>query len=174
MTTAILVIDMQVALLNGAFDASQVIENAAQLVHRGHESGSPVIYVQHNHASFEPMMKGSPGWEIHESLKPLPSDQVVEKEASDAFYGTNLATLLRDRQVTEVVLCGMMTEYCVDATARSALSHEFDVVLAGDAHTTGDSLLKASEIIAHHNAVLPNVVHPTRRIRVVPSAEIAL
>jgi nicotinamidase-related amidase len=174
MTRAILVIDMQAALLEGAFRAPKVIENAAGLIDRARKEGTSVIYVQHNHATFEPMMKGNPGWEIHELLTPLASDQVVEKEASDAFYGTDLAETLRDGNVTEVVICGMMTEYCVDATARSALSNEFDVILASDAHTTGDSLLKAPEIIAHHNAVLPNVVHPTRRVRVMRSEEIAL
>jgi len=174
MTTAILVIDMQAALLEGAFQASAVIDNAAGLIDRARYAGIPVIYVQHNHASFAPMMKGNPGWQIHELLKPLPSERVIEKEASDAFYGTGLAEALRNGNITELVICGMMTEYCVDATARAALSNGFDVILAGDAHTTGDSRLKASEIIAHHNAVLPNVVHPTRRIRVVCSGEIVL
>lgn len=173
MNIGLLVIDMQRALLEGAFQASVVLDNVADLTRRARAAGAPVVYVQHNHASFEPLKKGNPGWEIHPRLEPQPGDLVLEKEASDAFYGTDLASTLRDHGISELVVCGMMTEYCVDASARSALSHDFDVILASDAHTTGDSRLDASEIIAHHNALLPNVVHPTRRIRTQASSEIS-
>ena len=98
----------------------------------------------------------------------------MEKEASDAFYKTRLAKLLRELGVKTVMLAGMQTEYCVDATARSALSHEFDVVLLSDCHTTGDSTLAAEQIIDHHNALLPNVVHPSATLRAIASTEVAL
>lgn len=173
MTIGLLVIDMQRALLEGAFQASAVLDNVADLIRRARAASAPVVYIQHNHASFEPLKKGNPGWEIHPKLEPQPGDLVVEKEASDAFYGTDLASALRDHGIAEVVVCGMMTEYCVDASARSALSHDFDVILASDAHTTGDSGLEASQIIAHHNALLPNVVHPSRRIRTQPSFRVS-
>ena len=172
MPAALLIVDLQNALLRGAFQEDAVIENVRSLIASARASKALVVYVQHNHASFKPMMKGNPGWEIHSLLKPTPNDLRLEKEASDAFYGTSLEAELRDRGITRIVLCGMMTEYCIDTTARSALSHGFDVTLAGDAHTTGDSTLRAADIIAHHNAALPNVVHPTRSIGVLQSAEI--
>ena len=64
----------------------------------------------------------------------------------------------------------MQSEYCVDTTCRSALSRDFDVTLASDAHTTGGPA--AALVIAHHNAVLPNVAHPSRRIIACASAAI--
>ncbi|MEM8766556.1 MAG: cysteine hydrolase family protein [Pseudomonadota bacterium] len=173
MTTALLVVDMQVALVKGAFNEQDVLNHAQQLISLARAASAPVIFVQHCHASFEPMKKGSAGWEVHPQLEPQATDLRLEKEASDAFYGTSLAETLRERGVTQVVICGMMTEFCVDATARSALSHDFDVILARDAHTTGDSTLSAAEIIAHHNSVLPAVVHPSKRIKALPSSEVA-
>jgi len=173
MPAALLIVDMQKALLKGAFQEDAVVGNVRHLIDSARASGAPVVYIQHNHATFEPMMKGNPGWEIHPRLTPKPTDLRLEKEASDAFYGTRLATGLRELGITRIVLCGMMTEYCVDTTARSALSHDFDVTLASDAHTTGDSTLRAEEIISHHNSALPNVVHPTRSIVVLPSNGIA-
>ena len=173
MTTALLIVDMQVALLKGAFREPDVLSNAQAIIRLAREEKAPVVYVQHNHASFEPMMKGSSGWEVHPKLEPQPSDIRVEKEASDAFYGTGLASTLRKLNVSRVVICGLMTEFCVDATARSALSHDFDVTLVSDAHTTGDSTLAASQIIEHHNSALPNVVHPSRKITAIPSSEVS-
>jgi nicotinamidase-related amidase len=69
------------------------------------------------------------------------------------------------------VLGGVATDYCVDATARSALSHGFDVDLLDDGHTTLDDEtgLAASQIIAHHNAVLAASTHPGGRLRLIAS-----
>lgn len=170
--SALLIVDMQVALVAGAYGEDAVLTNVQQLIAHARAAGASIIFIQHNHASFEPMMKGNAGWKIHPRLTPEPTDIRIEKEASDAFYGTDLASLLKDLGVNTIVLCGMMTEYCVDASARSALSHDFDVTLVSDAHTTGDSTLTAAEIIAHHNSALPNVVHPTRGIIAMPCAEV--
>lgn len=169
---ALIVIDMQTALVTGAFREQEVLQRLGLLAGRCRSAKVPVVFIQHNHASFEPLMKGRPGWQIHSALAPEPGDLVVEKEASDAFYGTELGPILRRLGVDIVMLTGMQTEYCVDATARSALSHEFNVLLISDCHTTGDSALTAEQIVMHHNTTLPNVVHPSAVLRALPSAEV--
>jgi nicotinamidase-related amidase len=118
------------------------------------------------------MMRGAPGCRIHPDIEPKAGDHVLEKKASDAFYETGLKELLHGLNVRTIVLAGMQTEFCVDATVRSALSHEFDVVLLSDCHTTGDSTLPAEQIIAHHNSLLPRVVHPKASVRTVSSSGI--
>ena len=170
---ALIIIDMQIALVTGAFREQEVLERIGHLAERCRAAKVPVIYIQHNHASFEPMMKDQPGWKIHPAIAPQSSDTVIEKQASDAFYRTQLKNTLRSLDIDTVLVTGMQTEYCVDATARSALSHEFNVLLISDCHTTGNAVLTAEQIIAHHNATLPNVVHPSSAIRAVPCAEVA-
>ena len=68
---------------------------------------------------------------------------------------------------------GLQTEFCVDASCRSALNHGYDVTLISDAHTTGDAVLKASDTIAHHNYTLQNLAHPYRSITLRASTDIA-
>lgn len=169
---ALLIIDMQAALVAGAYREREVLDGIAALAERMRAAGRCVLFVQHNHATFKPLMKGEPGWKVHPDLAPHDTDIIIEKTASDAFYRTGLADTLRRRRVDTVLITGMQTEYCVDTTARSALIHGFDVVVVSDCHTTGDSRLRAGQIIDHHNETLGHVVHPTRSIRALPHVKI--
>jgi nicotinamidase-related amidase len=118
------------------------------------------------------MKKGAAGWRIHPGVKPEPGELVIEKTASDGFYDTSLQSELDHFGVKRLIICGLQTEFCVDATCRAALSRGFEVVLAADGHTTTNALLPAEVAVRHHNRALANLAHPHQRIAVVPSAEI--
>ena len=163
---------MQVALVTGAHRENEVLEAVNLAIRNARCANVPIIFIQHNHAAFAPMMKGSEGWEIHAALDREVDDLIIEKEASDAFYGTELEKRLVGLGVSIVVISGMQSEYCVDATCRAALSRDLDVVLIADGHTTGPSYLPASDIVAHHNVVLANLAHPRVKLSAIPAAEI--
>jgi nicotinamidase-related amidase len=169
---ALVIIDMQEALVAGAYREREVLEGIRAVAHRTRTARAPVIYVQHNHATVKPLMKGEPGWQIHHHITPKAGDIIIEKTASDAFYRTELESTLRELGASTILLTGMQTEYCVDTTARAALSHGFDVVLLSDCHTTGDSYLSAEQVVAHHNALLANLAHPSHHIRVIPTTRL--
>jgi nicotinamidase-related amidase len=169
---AALVIDVQVGLVAGAYAEKEVLENINRTIRRVREENGVVVFIQHCHATYEPMMKGNPGWKLHPSLDVKDDNLFVEKGASDSFYETTLADELRDNDVEHVFVAGLQTEFCVDATCRSALSRGYSVTLVSDAHTTGDSHLSAAAIIDHHNKVLSNLAHPKRQIEVKASNEI--
>ncbi|KRE92527.1 hypothetical protein ASG87_01035 [Frateuria sp. Soil773] len=162
---ALVVIDMQAALVEGAYLADDMLARHVALIAKARAAQVPVVYVQHDHATWAELKRGTPGWKIHPDIAPASGDAIVEKTASDAFYETPLRSILAEKGVGTLAVTGMQTECCVDTTARSALSQGFDVMLVGDCHSTSDSDMSAAQIIAHHNALLPNVVHPTHRIR---------
>ena len=169
---AIVVIDMQVALMKGAYREAETLEAVNRVIDGARAEGVPVVFVQHNHAAYDPLKKGAPGWAIHSSLHKTAADEVVEKTASDAFFETRLESVLSGADVSEIVVGGLQTEYCVDATCRAALSRGFDVTLIADGHTTGNAHLPAEDIIAHHNLTLANLAHPTSSVTVTPAHEI--
>lgn len=180
--TALLVIDMQCAMLGSEPEdqpaphrADEVIANTAAMLERARAAGASVVFVRHVEDEYPPMSPGHPGFEVHGAIAPLPGEPVVDKRACDAFCGTPLADLLAERGVTHVAMCGLQTEMCVDSTSRSAVHRGLNVTLAGDAHSTWDakSGLTAEQIVAHHNATLGGIPHPTAGVTVVPSAEIA-
>ena len=118
--TALLVIDAQVSILDdsNAYRAPETLARIADLLDRARTAGTPVIFIQHDHDRYEPMMPGAPGWQIHPAVAPHPGETVVRKRAADAFFGTELRAKLDDRAVTRLVVTGCETQYCVDATVR--------------------------------------------------------
>ena len=180
--TALVVIDVQVAIMDGpepgadpAYRRDEVLVKVGELLAKARAAGTPVIHVQHEHASFPPMRAGAAGWQIHPAAAPHDGEPIVHKRAADAFYGTSLRAELDRLGVTRLVLAGAESDCCVDTTARRALSLDYDVVLAADAHTTyaGNGVLSAEQIVAHHNAMLANLPHPKHEILVRPTSEIA-
>ena len=170
---ALLVIDMQLGLVTGAHAENETLRNVNAVIRKARSASAAVAFIQHNHASFEPLMKGGNGWHIHPALEVEDHDIFIEKEASDAFYQTDLEARLKALDVSTVVVTGMQTEYCVDATCRSALSKDLDVVLVTNGHTTGPSHLSAAEIIEHHNIILANLAHPTAVLRAISAADVS-
>ena len=76
---------------------------------------------------------------------------VVEKHQYDAFHGTELEKLLRDRGVERVVVTGVATHLCCETTARSAFVRGFEVTFPVDGTATYDE--------QHHLATLLNLAH---------------
>lgn len=172
MRTALLVIDMQIALTDMAYQAKEVLACVSGLIRRARAAGVPVIHVQHDHASWAPLTAGAPTWEIHPEVAPAPGEVVIGKTASDAFHDTPLGAALERCGADHLVVTGMQTEYCVDTTCRRAISLGYDVTLVADGHTTRDGLMPASEIIRYHNAVLAGLAHPHHRVTVVPGHDV--
>ncbi|MFI4935478.1 MAG: isochorismatase family protein [Caulobacterales bacterium] len=170
--TALLVIDVQSAIVESAYRRDAVLAAIAAMAERARAAGAAVIYLQHCHHSYPALVKGAEGWAIHPAVAPKAGDVVVEKRASDGFDDTVLAEELARLGVQRLVICGLQTEFCVDATARAAFSRGFEVVLASDAHTTGDAVTPAETTIRHHNYALGGLAHPERKIAVVESAAV--
>jgi nicotinamidase-related amidase len=174
---ALLVIDVQVAMIDDdppPHRHDEVLANIRAVIDKARAARTPVIYVQHEHATYAPMKRDAPGWQIHPTIAPLPGDRIVYKKASDSFYGTPLRSQLDALGITDLVIAGLQTELCVDTTCRRAISLDYDVTLVADGHTTWDSGdLTAVQLIAHTNAALANLAHPTHTIVTKPAAEIA-
>ncbi|WP_249018833.1 isochorismatase family protein [Conexibacter sp. S30A1] len=78
------------------------------------------------------------GWSLYFAAQERRTEQVIRKSIDDGFGGTELASILTAHRVRSVAVCGVLSEMCVSATARSAMNLGWDVVLAHDAHATYD------------------------------------
>ncbi len=172
--TALLVIDMQHGLINGAFRETQTLNNIATLIAQARSAAIPIVYMQHETEHYPPLNYGAETWQIHPMVAPDDGDIVLRKHAADSFYRTPLMQELNDRDVRHLIVTGMQTEMCVDTTCRAAISHGYNVTLVADAHTTGNNaVIDAAQTIAYTNATLADLAHPDHPIRVQATSEIA-
>jgi nicotinamidase-related amidase len=159
MPTALIIIDVQQALCSGpaaVAEAARTISNINGLARRARAAGAPVIVVQHEDGG--ELAHGSAGWQLAAGLVCSADDTLLRKRGSDAFHQTDLQSMLKTRHVSQLVICGMQTEFCVESTVRRALAQGYPVILAADGHTTTDNqVLPATQIVAHHNATLGNL-----------------
>ncbi|WP_248742139.1 MULTISPECIES: cysteine hydrolase family protein [unclassified Pseudomonas] len=176
MTTALLIIDVQRALCTGEYechDIKRVIDTINGLSARARKAGVTVVLIQHNEKD-SPLAHGAEGWQLADGLNTAPSDLHVDKTANDSFYQTNLQKLIPREDFDRLVICGLQTDYCVNATVRQAHQLGYDVELAADAHSTVDNgNMSAEDIITEHNKDWAHLTGSVARIDVKPAAEIA-
>jgi nicotinamidase-related amidase len=170
MKSALLIIDVQQGLCEGegqAFDSAAVIARINSVAQKVRQAGLPVIFIQHESGPGY-LEHGTPAWQLAKGLQTQPGDVFVRKTTPDSFLRTDLQQLLQSHDVTEVVICGMHTEFCVDTTTRRALALGYPVLLVEDGHTSaGNAVLTAPQVIAHHNATLTNISSFGPRVRTV-------
>lgn len=171
---ALLVIDMQVGLFEGApprYDADGVIRRINEITNVVRAIGGIVIFIQHEDPGS--LLEGSEGWEILPVLERTDTDLLVRKQACDSFYETELSDLLEHHGVRKIIVTGCATDFCVDTTIRSAASRNYEVVVVADAHTTRDrSHLDAESIIIHHNWMWRNLILPRSEVKVLPETSV--
>ena len=173
MKQALLLIDIQNDYFAGGKcelrEPLKALSHIGQVLHKFRESGAAVIHVQHigiNEGSTA-FLPGTQGAEIHERLTPRESEPVVVKHAPSSFYNTNLLELLRERGITDLVVCGMMSHMCIDTTVRACKDHGLKVTLLEDACATkdlafGDEVIPAETVhrtfMAALNGMFANVI----------------
>jgi nicotinamidase-related amidase len=171
---ALLVIDMQHASVSGTdkHDIRAVEQRINVLARRIRERDGRVVFVQHDGNASEGLEPLSDGWQVTSALRTEPNDLFVRKTLNDAFAHTTLDTQLRELGVDHVIVCGWATDFCVDATVRSAVSRDFHVTVAADCHTLSDRPhLKAGQVIEHHNWLWSNLLS-RRLVCVKPASQI--
>ena len=118
----------------------------------------PLVHIQHLAArpGAPFFLPDTEGVRIHPNVEPLPGEVVIQKNFPNSFRNTILLDHLREKQVKKLVVCGMMTHMCVDATVRAAFDHGLEVTVIHDACATralafGDQTIPAAQV---HGAFL--------------------
>jgi nicotinamidase-related amidase len=147
-TAALIVIDQQKGIvgLPTVHPTAEIVARSAQLARAFRERDLPVVLVNVSAAApgrteAGPRKFSFPAdWtELVPELEQHPGDHIVTKQRPGAFIGTSLDETLRQRGVTQVFLTGVATSVGVEATARSAFDHGYNVVFVVDAMTDRDA-----------------------------------
>ncbi len=164
-TTALLIIDMQKGSfteITPRFDADGVVTRINELSSIARDLDVPVICIQHDGTGTGEFEKNSSEWENLDALLIEPSDILIDKYANDVFYKSNLQNTLSKLAISQLLITGCATDFCVESTVQSALTKEYDVIVVEDGHTTGDRPhMTAGEVIKHYNWVWQHMI-PTQ------------
>ncbi len=149
----LMVIDMQNTLVeSGPFNIENVVDNISSLIKNARSQGIEVIYIQHDDGVGSDLEDGTYGWEIYKTLLPHPDEKVFKKYYNSAFYKTDLHAYLQSKDIKTIVLTGMQTEYCIDATLRSAFDLCYEIRIPENTNTTFDNeFLSGDKLFQYHN-----------------------
>jgi nicotinamidase-related amidase len=172
--TALLVIDVQNDVVEGAHNRDGVIANINTLVDKARGAGVPVVWVQHNDP--RNLVRDSDGWQYVPELKRDDSEPLVHKQYGDSFEDTDLEDILAQHQVGRLVVTGAQTDACIRSTLHGAIARGYDATLVSDAHTTEDlseyGAPTPDKVIAHTNIYWDWQRAPGREGNVVPTESV--
>jgi nicotinamidase-related amidase len=150
--TAVLVVDVQTGVVEGAHDRDAVVANVGTVVEKARAEGVPVVWVQH---SDDELARGSDEWRIVPELSPGEDEPLVEKNYGDSFEDTKLEAVLSGLGVGRLIVAGAQTDACIRSTLHGAFVRGYDTTLVSDAHTTEDQTPWGApppdQVIAHTN-----------------------
>lgn len=141
---ALLVIDVQNDYFQGGkmelFQAEQALQQINALEDYFIQTQQPIIYIQHifegENAPF--FQAGTHGVELSTGLKLKKDSTIVKKQFPNSFFQTELKAILEKLAIEKLVISGMMTHMCVDATSRAAAEFGYQPVIISDATATRD------------------------------------
>jgi nicotinamidase-related amidase len=172
--TALLVVDVQNAVVDGNHERDSVVANVGSLVEKARRERVPVVWVQH---SDEHIVRGSDGWLIVPELTPDDDEPLVEKNYGDSFEDTTLETVLSGLGVGSLVVVGAQTDACIRSTLHGAFARGYDAILVSDAHTTEDQTEwgapPPAQVIAHTNLYWTYQTAPGRTAGTVETKDVS-
>ncbi len=122
--SALIVVDVQVGVMDNAWEPPRVISNVARAVERARMQGVPVIWVQH---SDKQLSFGSPEWQWVPELVRTEDEPLIHKQFESSFENTKLEEELATRGVSHIVFAGAAPNWCIRATAYGALDRGYDL-----------------------------------------------
>ncbi|MCX5316776.1 isochorismatase family protein [Streptomyces sp. NBC_00154] len=173
--TALVVVDVQNGVVEGAHERDAVVANVGHLIEKARREGTPVVWVQH---SDEQLVRGSDDWRIVPELTPGDAEPLVEKNYGDSFEDTTLETVLSRLGAGRLVVVGAQTDACIRSTLHGAFVRGYDVTLVSDAHTTENQTAWGApppdQVIAHTNLYWTYQAAPGRTAGTVETKNVEL
>jgi nicotinamidase-related amidase len=163
---ALIVVDLQEDFVNPGNpmcvpEAYRQIPRVKELVQGCRDTGVPVLYTEHSispdcsadfYEYWDPIANGAikeyaQDTKVYHGLEPLPGERIINvKHTYDSFAGTNLDYVLRNQGVKTVIVCGTLTNFCCESTARTAYFLGYHVVFGNDVCATDSALAHEATI----------------------------
>lgn len=136
----LLVVDVQTALIKGhPYNEKKVIDNIKELISIARDNTIEVVYIRHDVKKGEDLEHGTDEWQVYSDVAPNSNEVIFKKQYNSAFYKTGLKRYLESKEIDTIILVGLQTEYCIDATCKSAFDLGYKVIIPEETNTTFDN-----------------------------------
>ncbi|MBR0156012.1 MAG: cysteine hydrolase [Clostridia bacterium] len=136
----LLVVDMQKAIaVDDLYAYDALMDGTVRLVDAARKNGVEVIFVQHDAGPGTGLSAGDEGFEIIDELHPEPGEKVFVKTINSCFGNKELKKYLKQQEDKRLMIVGLQTNYCIDATVKSAFERGFEVIIPEGTNSTFDN-----------------------------------
>ena len=142
----LLVIDAQELITTDklyAFD--RFTENVRTLIAEARANGVEVVYVRHDDGEGQPLSKDNAGFDIYSGFVSEAGERIFDKYVNSPFRDSGLLEYLRDKGVKRLIVTGLQTDYCIDATVKCGFEHGFEVIVPEYCNSTFDNEFMSAE-----------------------------
>ncbi len=157
--TVLLVIDTQKGIMDSRlFAFEKVRNNIKTLIEKARNSGTEVVFVQHDDGEGSGFSIGDEDFEIFDEFKPEKSEKVFVKNVNSALHkSVGLSEYLFGKGVKKIVAVGLQTNFCIDATIHTGFDLGFEMIVPEYANSTFDSeYMSAETAYRYYNEFLWN------------------
>ena len=142
----LLVVDTQKLITNDKLYHFEVfVDHVKILIDTARTQGIEVIYVCHDDGKECELTKGKEGYEIYAQYQPMKDEKVYEKTVNSAFRDTGLLEYLHNKNEKDVMIVGLQTDYCIDATVKCGFEHGLHMIIPAFTNTTIDNCYMTGE-----------------------------
>ena len=156
----LIVIDMQKALMDDElYHLDALLENVGKLIEAARENEVEVIYVQHDAGPGSGFSSGDEAFEIADEVAPAEGEKVFVKTINSCFGNRDFASYLEQAQDDTLMIAGLQTNFCIDATVKSAFERGYEVIVPEGANSTFDNPYMSGETTCayYFNEVWPGL-----------------
>ena len=156
MKTVLLIVDVQELIMTSElYEYAKFVENLNKLMNAARESGTEIVYVRHDDGADKPLSKGKPGFDIPIVAAPSLGELIFDKTVNSPFKETGLLQYLKKNGVERLIVAGLQTDYCIDATVKCGFEHGFKIVVPEYANSTfGNAFMTAEKTYEYYNSFM--------------------
>ena len=142
----LLIVDVQKLIMNDRLYNYEIFaENIVNLAETARANGVEVVYIRHDDGTGQPLSKGNDGFEIWDDIAPQKNEHVFDKNVNSPFKESGLLEYLIEKGEKTLMVTGLQTEYCIDATVKCGFEHRFEMIVPENANTTVDNAYLSGE-----------------------------
>ena len=142
----LLVVDTQKLITNDKlYNFNAFVSNVEKIISEARKNDIEIIYIRHDDGPESELTKGTDGFEVYEKFQPVNDEKIFDKKVNSAFKGTGLLEYLMDKDEKDIIIVGIQTDLCVDATIKCGFEHGFNMIVPAYANTTVDNKFMSGE-----------------------------